>query len=575
MLRIETAMVILAGLIAWLHPSFGAQWFERIEVMFSRLANRRVLAVAVIGFSTLVLRIAVLPVEPIPEPAVHDEFSYLLQADTFAHGRLTNPTPPMWEHFETFHEIFQPTYCSKFFPGQGLFLALGQVVFGHPFWGIWLTSGLMCAAITWMLQGWFSPGWAFLGGSIALLRFGVFGYWADSYWGGNVAAIGGALVLGALPRIKSSQRPRNSLLMGLGLALLANSRPWEGLVLSLPVALILLTWMLRRPRQPFKLLLQRVVIPLALVLGVTACWLGYYCWRTTGNPLRTPYQVYEETYAVAPVMIWQHVRPVPPYRHDILRKMEANQEIADYNAFRAPIGHIFRIYSVVGFFLGPILILPFLMLFLALPSGFSYRNISQPVRVLLLVLAVFTAATEMATFYSPHYSAPITALIIAFVLFAIRRIRDWNRGGLFLARAIPLACVMAFVLRTGAVPLHISPTQSTAYFWFQFFEFRPKGWFPRTDIQAELLKAPGNHLVIVRYNQEHEPFPDWVYNDADINRSRIVWARDMNAAENQDLLDYFKGRQAWLLEPDQKPIRLQPYIHQHSAEAKSSRDILK
>src|SRR5690242_17207885 len=182
MLRIEIAVVFLAGLIAWLRPSLGAQWFEGIEGMFSRLANRRILAVAVIGVSTLVLRLAVLPVEPIPQPAVHDEFSYLLEADTFAHGRLSSPTPPMWEHFETFHEIFQPTYCSKFFPGQGLFLALGQVVFGHPFWGVWLTSGLMCVTIAWMLQGWFPSDWAFLGGAIAVVRFGVFGYWANSYW---------------------------------------------------------------------------------------------------------------------------------------------------------------------------------------------------------------------------------------------------------------------------------------------------------------------------------------------------------------------------------------------------------
>src|SRR5204863_1970520 len=204
---------------------------------------------------------------------------YLLQADTFAHGRLTNPTPAMWEHFETFHVIFQPTYCAKFFPAQGLFLALGQAVFGHPFWGVWLTSGLMCAAITWMLQGWFSPGWAFVGGSIALLRFGVFGYWADSYWGGNVAAIGGAIVLGALPRIKFSLRARDSILMGIGLALLANSRPWEGFLLSMPIAVMLFTWMLEKNGPPLCASLQRVVLPLALVLAITGCWVAFYCWR--------------------------------------------------------------------------------------------------------------------------------------------------------------------------------------------------------------------------------------------------------------------------------------------------------
>src|SRR5579864_744566 len=151
-------------------------WFWVIKRRFSRFAARRTLAVVSILFLALGARLAVLKIEPIPAPGVHDEFSYLLMSDTFAHGRLTNPTHPMWMHFETFHVNQRPTYCSKFFPAQGVFLAMGQVVFGHPFWGVWLSTGLMCAAICWALQGWMPPSWAFLGGILAIIRLGVFNY---------------------------------------------------------------------------------------------------------------------------------------------------------------------------------------------------------------------------------------------------------------------------------------------------------------------------------------------------------------------------------------------------------------
>jgi hypothetical protein len=333
--------------------------------------------------------------------------------------------------------------------------------------------------------------------------------------------------------------------------------------------------MMGKSRPPLNVSLLRIVLPLVVVLGLTAGWLAYYCWRTTGSPLRTPYQVYEESYGPVPYMVWQHLRPEPIYRHQILRKLEIDQELVAYRTFHSPVAHMLRIFSVVGFFFGPLLLLPFIALLFALPYGFSFREISQRVRMFLLLVVVFIVGTEMGIFYSPHYSAPVTGLIIALLLSAMQRIRIWNKSGLFLSRVVTVGCIVVFGLRVLAEPFHIPKSKYSTYYWDEFFELHPKGWFSRAQVRDDLMKIPGNHLVIVRYNPEHEPFPDWIYNDADISRSRIVWARDMGLPENQRLLDYFKDRQSWLLEPDQMPIRLRPYGDPGVATAKSTSDILK
>src|ERR1700722_7854311 len=275
LLAIEICLTAIAAALAYVAPELGAKWFEKCERQFGRLAQRRALAVVSVGLLALAARAALLPILPIPEPAIHDEFSHLLLAATLGHGRLANPTHPMWIHFETFHVNQKPTYASMYYPGQGLFLAAGQVIGGHPFWGVWFSTGLMCAAICWMLQGWLPAGWALLGGFLAVIRLATFSYWANTYYGGAVAAIGGALVLGALPRIRRRQRVRDALIMGLGVSILANPRPYESLFFSIPIGSALLFWMLKEKSPPFRLQLTHVVAPLSGLLAVTLFCMGY------------------------------------------------------------------------------------------------------------------------------------------------------------------------------------------------------------------------------------------------------------------------------------------------------------
>jgi hypothetical protein len=564
----EFGLTALAVALALASPNFGSNCFLRIEQALNRLAQRRGLAVLTIGVAALGVRLALLPTLPIPQPGVHDEFGYLLLADTFAHGRLTNPTHPMWVHFESFYILWQPTYTAKFYPAQGLIMAAGQVLVGHPFWGVWLSVGLMCAAVCWMLQGWLPPGWALLGGFLTVIRLGTFSYWANSYWGGAVAATGGALVLGALPRVKRSQRVRDALLMGLGFAILANSRPYEGLFLGLPIAAAMAAWMLRKDGPTLRLATRRIIAPLVLVLLLTACAMGYYFFRTTGSPWLTPYQLYERDYSPAPYFPWQALRPMPDYHHAVMRGFYQNTMVRHYEEFRSVSGMVVScvlILFLTGlFYLGPALGIALPATVLALPYGFRWRAIGPTTRFLLLVCGATITGSMLSPWFLPHYAAPIASALIALVLQSMRFLRSqagkWQPAGVFITRAIPSICVLMLALRVSANPLHLPTTPrvnaGTGATWCTL----GLADLGRAAMLAKLQGCPGLQLAIVRYGPRHVMgFPEWVFNEADVDKAKVVWARDMGPARNDELLHYFRDRRAWLVEPDENPPRLSRY----------------
>jgi hypothetical protein len=529
-------------LLAALAPRKCEQVLRTFERVFGKLARRKTLVIALLFLVVITIRLAILPLLPVPVPSIHDEFSYLLMADTFAHGRLANPPHPMWISFESFHINWFPTYSSKYPPGQGAVLALGQFL-GHPWIGVLLSVAAMCAAILWMLQAWLPARWAFLGAVLVALKFGIASYWINSYWGGAVAATGGALVLGAMPRIVRRARTRDALLLGLGIAILANTRPYEGLLFCIPVAGWFLWWLAGKTKSPAapRTRIIRVLAPLAVVLILTVGFIGYYNWRLTGNAFLFPHTLNSRTYRTTGLFLWDHPKQPLEYRNRQFEDFYNGWEREDYqntwqDVWTVSCEKLTRSGSTY-FWWGALLLLPFV---------FFDRKMRLP----LLIFLLGTAAFLTLIWSFPHYAAALTCVIFLLLVQAIRHLRTMRLGGrpLGLGLSWAIVCLLATDV-AFSVRHHICDQ----------LEWSCQGDPSRAAIEKKLSNAPGKHLIMVRYEEDHNLHDEWVYNGAEIDTAKVLWARELDPAQNAKLFAYFKDRQIWLVEPDTDNTELIPY----------------
>jgi hypothetical protein len=543
LLKVLYVLVGLALAIALLKPGLGARTFGRIERFGRRMAASRRRAMLTAALFPLLVRAAMLPWYPPPPPQIHDEFSYLLQADTFAHGRVTNATPPYWQHFESEYVLLQPTYASQYQPAQGLVLAIGQVVFRHPWFGVWIGIGIMCASLVWALSYIMPLGWALFGGMIAGLQFGIFGLWMNSYFGGAVAATAGALIAGSLMRVRIPGKGASSAaLCAFGIIVLFASRPFEALLWLL----ISIAFLIRRRT-------GNMAVSFALVFLAGSGALAWYNWRITGNPANPPYLAYQRIYGTPQPFWWEPPLQVSNFDFPEIRNNYLNQRRLYENRYSPKailIAERDRLRDFWRFFIGPFLT-PALIF---LPAVFRDRRIRP--WLWISIPFILDKATYHAWF--PAQNAPATILILIVVVQCWRHMFVWwrtRRTGVAISRQLVAACCLTVVL--GSLGRAVEPVLPPGLrhlppIWESLYPARRL----RDDVTAKLETRPGKHLLFVKYSPGHCFCEEWVFNSADIAQQRIVYARPYTPESDVGLARTLSDHDVWVVEPDEKPYRL-------------------
>ena len=557
-LMVEISLIVLATVpVILFGDKVHLREIRSLDRRFHRFAARKTRAVVLVFLLAIGARVALLPVVGVPEPHIHDEFSHLLAADTFAAGRLTNPTPAFWEHFETFHVIMRPTYMSMYQPGQGLVLAAG-IKLGSAWIGILVTTALMCAGLTWALQAFLPPGWAWLGGLIAVARIGLLSYWINAYWGGSLAALGGILLIGAYGRLVKGPKLWHGIVAGVGAVILAGTRPFEGMIVCAVTGVAALVEAIRRKQ--LQRFVARIAVPVVLCVGIYAAWLGYYNFRVTGSPTRLPYLVDLEQYSLAPRFLWEHPRTPPSYRNAAMKNFYTGWEYYTYRERKGWFGVYDKLRNQYRFYYAHLFLIPLLM-------GLTLVR-HRRTRTLLTIGAVSLVAMLTEVWLQAHYTAMLLPVFYLLVLLGMRRMRMWPN------RHHPKGLVlmwMIFIVGFFMLGVRLAENGDAGAVFPPFWDTWVNG-LDRQSVIDQLNDIPGRHLVFLHYGPTHNPHAEWVYNRGDIEHARIIWSREMDPISDAALIDHYSGRRVWVLDPAKTPLTPRPYplqeLHAAVAEMK-------
>jgi hypothetical protein len=536
-------------------------WSETLRNRIIRFSAKTRYVMLLLFAAPITMRLLLLPHHPVPVPDLYDEFSHLLAADTLLHFRLANPMHPMHRFFETFFVLQKPTYSSIYPLGQGLMLALGRILSGTAWTGVLLSTGAFCAFCYWALRGYVTQPWALLGGLLAIILFGPLNLWMNCYWGGSFPAFAGCLVFGALPRLGKAWRQgtrgrrRDAAILGIGFGLHLLTRPFESLLLALCIVAFVLPVLRRRntwrPVARASGVALLVLCPVLFVILVQNK-------LVTGSWTTLPEELSQYQYGVPTTLTFQ--RPATPHveltpQQALEYKAQALMHGPDKDTRQRFFMRLeYRVRNYRFFFLPP--------LYLAAVAFFF--SLKRKIYIWVAgALAIFALGTNLFPYLLVHYLAAVTCLFVLVSVAGLQQIRRIRVNGVAagteIVRFVVLLCGAQFVLWYG---LHLfegahPPLALLQYeTWDSINHRNPER---RIEVANELAAIPGRLLVFVHYEPRHIFQQEWVWNRADIDAARIVFARDLGPEEDEKLIRYYPGRRVLWFEPDQNPSRITGY----------------
>jgi hypothetical protein len=314
-----------------------------------------------------------------------------------------------------------------------------------------------------------------------------------------------------------------------------NTRPFEGGVLSAVALFYVWRTFWREPK--------RLIVPAACVFACCAIFTGYYNWRVTGSPTRMGYQVNRDTYG------WpENLAFLPPKKpvieNEVLRNMylkELNHRTIYSSADILINNLVTRLFENWIFLIGPLLTIPLFFL-----SNVWRDRKTRPL-ILFVVLIFFLNLFQMVLY--PFHLGPVVPAMFTIVAASVMWMSQY--ASLRFAAILPVFLILLGTMKQNAGELSLP----LSYWEIAAEPHRDE----RANLKEWLEKRPGRQLVLVEYEPWHNPDQEWVYNGADIDGSKVVWARSLGPDADRKLVDYFSGREIWSLKADRRPAHLVPY----------------